>query len=80
MALAYVVFVALVFCYASYIRLVTILPANVAAMSTLAIPVVGVISSALLLGEDIALRELAALALVLSAMALVLLRVPSRFG
>lgn len=76
-ALAYVVFVALVFCFSSYVRLVSILPANIAAISTLAIPVVGLWSSALLLGEPVGIADVLALALVLAALALVLLR-PSR--
>jgi drug/metabolite transporter (DMT)-like permease len=76
-ALAYVVFVALVFCFSSYIRLVSILPANIAAISTLAIPVVGLWSSALLLGEAVGIADVAALLLVLSALALVLLHRPT---
>ncbi len=73
-ALAYVVFVALVFCFSSYVRLVSILPANVASISTLAIPVVGLWSSALLLGEPVGLFDVLALAMVLAALTLVLLR------
>lgn len=73
-ALAYVVFVALVFCFSSYIRLVSLLPANIAAISTLAIPVVGLWSSGLLLGEPIGIADAVALALIVSALALVLLR------
>jgi drug/metabolite transporter (DMT)-like permease len=78
LALAYVVFVALVFCFSSYIRLVSILPANVAAISTLAIPVVGLWSSALLLGEPVGGADVAALAMVLGALALLLLRPAAR--
>lgn len=77
-ALAYVVFVALVFCFSSYIRLVSLLPANIAAISTLAIPVVGLWSSGLLLGEPIGIADAAALALIVSALALVLLRPTTR--
>jgi drug/metabolite transporter (DMT)-like permease len=73
-ALAYVVFVALVFCFSSYVRLVSILPANIASISTLAIPVVGLWSSALLLGEPVGIADVLALAMVLAALALVLLR------
>jgi len=77
-ALAYVVFVALVFCFSSYIRLVSLLPANIAAISTLAIPVVGLWSSGLLLGEPIGVADAVALALIVSALALVLLRPTAR--
>ena len=72
-ALAYVTFVALVFCFTSYLRIVRLLPASVAAISTLVIPVVGVLSSALLLGEEVGIGEVLALLAVLSALALVLL-------
>lgn len=77
-SLAYVVFVSLVFCFSSYIRLVSLLPANIAAISTLAIPVVGLWSSALLLGEPAGVADALALALIVSALALVLLRPTSR--
>ncbi|MEZ5823512.1 MAG: DMT family transporter [Geminicoccaceae bacterium] len=73
-ALAYVIFVALVFCFTSFLRIVTLLPASVAAISTLVIPVTGVISSSMLLGEEIGTGEITALVLVLFALALVLLR------
>lgn len=72
-ALVYTVLVGLVFCYTSYLFLVRRLPATVAAISILAIPVVGLTSSALLLGEPAGWPELVALLLVLSALALVLL-------
>jgi drug/metabolite transporter (DMT)-like permease len=75
-SLLYTIFVALVFCYTAYLQLVRLLPASVAAISTLAIPVVGLVSSAIWLGEPVGLAEIAALLLVLAAMALVLL--PSR--
>jgi drug/metabolite transporter (DMT)-like permease len=48
------------------------LPVAVASISTLAIPVVGVLSSALLLGERLGPAEIAALLLVVAALALVL--------
>jgi drug/metabolite transporter (DMT)-like permease len=72
-ALLYVVFVALVFCFTTFLRIVRLLPAIAASLSTLAIPVVGVASSAWLLNEPIGMRELIALLLVLAAIGLVLL-------
>ncbi|MDF1585114.1 DMT family transporter [Marinimicrococcus flavescens] len=80
LALLYVVFVALVFCFTSYLRLVRLLPASVAALSTLAIPVVGLSSSALLLGEPVGLREGGALLFILAALALVLMPGNARAG
>ncbi len=73
LATGYTVFVALVFCFTSFIWLVRRLPATVAAISTLAIPVVGVASSAWMLGEQVGMREALSLLLVLSALSLVLL-------
>lgn len=66
--------IALVLCYAAFIKMVTLLPPTVVGISILATPVVGLYSSALLLGEPAGWRELLALALVLPAIALVLLR------
>jgi drug/metabolite transporter (DMT)-like permease len=77
LALLYVVFVALVFCFTAFLKIVRTVPANIAALSTLAIPIVGLGSSALLLGEPVGSREVAALVLVVAALALVLL-VPER--
>jgi recombination protein RecA len=54
----YAATVALIFCFTAYNKIVTMLPATVAALSTLAIPVVGLVSSALLLGEPLGAREL----------------------
>ncbi|MFO1073125.1 MAG: DMT family transporter [Geminicoccaceae bacterium] len=69
----YAATVALIFCFAAHNKVVTMLPATAAAISTLAIPVVGLLSSAVLLGEPAGWRELLALALVLGGMGLVLL-------
>lgn len=77
----YAATVALIFCYTAYIKIVTLLPATLAAIGTLAIPVVGVLSSALLLGEPVGLAEGGALLLVLCALLLALMpRRPPRQG
>jgi drug/metabolite transporter (DMT)-like permease len=70
--LAYAVFVAMIFCHTAYFKLVSLLPAHVAAISVLAVPVVGVVSSAWLLGEPVGLAEAAALALVVSGLFLLI--------
>jgi drug/metabolite transporter (DMT)-like permease len=62
-----------VFCYWAWFRIVGIYPATVAAIGTLGIPVVGVWSSAAVLGESIGLTEISALALVLTALVTVLI-------
>jgi drug/metabolite transporter (DMT)-like permease len=69
----YTTFVAMVFCFCAFIKIVTLVPAGVAAISTLAIPIVGLFSGALLLGEPVGLPEVIALLLVVLAMSLVLL-------
>ncbi len=71
-ALIYVVFVPMVLGQWAYYRIVNMLPASVAAISTLAIPAVGVYSSSLLLGEPIGWHEMSALALISIALSVVL--------
>jgi drug/metabolite transporter (DMT)-like permease len=66
--LAYAVFVAMVFCQPAYFKLVSLLPAHVAAISVLAVPAVGVISSAWLLGEPVGIAEAGALLLVVGGL------------
>ena len=68
LGLAYAVFVAMIFCHTAYFKLVSWLPAHVAAISVLAVPVVGVVSSALLLGEQVGPAEVVALVLVVSGL------------
>ena len=63
-ALMFVVALPTIFCHWAFFMVVQIFPANVAALSTLGIPVIGVFSSALILGEPVTATELAALFLV----------------
>ncbi len=67
---------AVVFCYWAWNKLVSQGSASIVAMSTLMIPVLGVFSSMLLLGEQLRWQEFCALALVIVSLMLVLL--PSR--
>ena len=53
-------------------KIVNLFPANVSALGTLMIPIVGVISGNLMLGEPIGARELSALMLICSALVLTL--------
>lgn len=69
----YAATVALIFCFTAHNKVVILLPAAVAALSTLAIPVVGLLSSALLLGEPVGTLELLALLLIAASIALALL-------
>jgi drug/metabolite transporter (DMT)-like permease len=68
LGLVYTIFVAMVFCHTAYFMLVSLLPAHVAAMGVLAVPVVGVVTSAWILAEPIGLAELVALVFVVSAL------------
>lgn len=76
-AATYVFLVPMVFGQWAYYRVVKMLPASIAAINTLLIPVVGVFSSAWLLGEPVGLREIVALSLICAALSAVLI-VPAR--
>jgi drug/metabolite transporter (DMT)-like permease len=77
LGLAYAVLVAMIFCQTAYFRMVTLVPANVAAMAVMAVPVVGVLSSAWILGEPVGPGEAIALVLVVGGLFL-LVRRPAR--
>jgi drug/metabolite transporter (DMT)-like permease len=82
LATAYIIALPMVFCHWAFFQLVRLFPAALAAIGTLAIPVVGVFSSALVLGESLGVRELSSLILVCGALGAVLawpvLRSPQR--
>lgn len=69
-ALIFVVALPTIFCHWAFFMVVQIFPANVAALSTLGIPVIGVFSSALILGEPVTAPELIALFLVVLSLGL----------
>jgi drug/metabolite transporter (DMT)-like permease len=66
---AYATLVGVIFCHWAWFRLVAILPAAVAAIGTLGIPIVGLFASALILGEPVGPAELLALVLVVAGLA-----------
>jgi drug/metabolite transporter (DMT)-like permease len=70
LALLFLVLFPIIFCHWAFFVVVQIFPANVAALSTLSVPAIGVLSSALLLGEPIEIYELVALGLVLFSLGL----------
>ena len=72
LGLAYAVFVAMIFCQTAFFKLLSLLPAHVAAISVLPVPVVGVVSSAMLLAEPVGRAEIAALALVVGGLFLLI--------
>ena len=69
-ALAYVVVFGMIIGQWGWFVVLARLPVAVASISTLAIPVIGVMSSALLLREPLGLSEISALGLVVAALAL----------
>jgi drug/metabolite transporter (DMT)-like permease len=75
--LAYAVFVAMIFCVTAYFKLLSMMPASIAATAVTAVPVVGVLSSAWILGEPVGPPEAIALVLVVGGLFL-LVRRPAR--
>jgi drug/metabolite transporter (DMT)-like permease len=73
LACAYAVVIPTIFCHWAWYRVVSIYPASISALGTLLIPVVGVLSSTLALGEPIGWDVIAALVLVGSAIVLIAL-------
>jgi drug/metabolite transporter (DMT)-like permease len=73
LAMVYIIALPMLFCHWAWFTVVDIFPASVAAISTLAIPVIGVASSAVFLGERFGVRQFIALTLICSALAIVLL-------
>ncbi len=71
-ALVYLFLLPMVFCQWAYFKVVQMFPAAIAAIGTLAVPIVGVYSSALILGEPVGWNEFMAMALICSALASVL--------
>ena len=71
-ALAYLFALPMVYCQWAYFSVVRIFPAGIAAIGTLSVPIVGVFSSALILGEPVGANDLTALALIFAALFAVL--------
>jgi drug/metabolite transporter (DMT)-like permease len=72
LGLIYTLFIALMLCYWAWNRLVLMVPVAVSSVSSLATPVVGVLSGMWLLGEPLTWREIAAGVFILGALALAL--------
>jgi drug/metabolite transporter (DMT)-like permease len=75
LALATLIFVILVpicFCSWAFFKVVSLFPANISAIGTLMIPVIGVLSGSLILGEPIGWREMVSLGLIGSSLVLTL--------
>jgi drug/metabolite transporter (DMT)-like permease len=61
-------------CYLTWFAALKRLPASTAALGTLVVPVIGVVAAAIVLGEPLGLREVAAAALTLGGVALAIRR------
>jgi len=72
LAVTYVIVIATLFGFWAWFSILTLAPASVASIAILPVPLVGVLSSALVLGEPIGWHELLALALITAALATVL--------
>jgi len=72
LVLAYIIALPMIFGQWAWFKALDRLPGTVAAVGSLAVPVVGLMSSALFLGEPLGTSEIAALILVVSALTLVL--------
>jgi drug/metabolite transporter (DMT)-like permease len=72
--MVYIIFLPICYCQWAWIKVVELFPATIASIGTLLIPVLGVFSSALVLGERIGLQEILALVLVLIALMISLIR------
>ena len=71
-SLFYACVVGMIFCHYAWFKIVQLFPASIASISMLGVPVVGLLSSAFILGEPIGMTDVAALLLIVTALALVL--------
>lgn len=72
LALIYLFAVPMIYCQWAYFSVVRIFPTAIASIGTLAVPIVGVFSSAWLLGEPVGWPEVLALVLIVMALLVVL--------
>ena len=74
LATAYVAMLCMPVGWWAWFKVVTLLPAGVAALGTIAVPVIGVFSSWVVLDEPIGFQEVSALAFVVASLTTVLVR------
>jgi drug/metabolite transporter (DMT)-like permease len=73
LAVSHIVLIACLFGYWAWFNVVKLVPTSVASIAVLTVPLVGVMSSALILGESIGVAELVALVLITCALATIML-------
>lgn len=71
-ALLYMALIPMALCYVTWFATLKRMPAATAAIGTLMVPVIGVITAALMLGEPLGIREIAAVALTIAGVWLAL--------
>ena len=76
----YNIFAPFVICYYIYYEIVRMFPTGVATVGTLGIPMVGLFSGALILGEPLGWSEFTALGLVIAALAVPVMTRPESFA
>jgi len=74
LATAFIILIPIILCNWAWFKVVQLFPASIAAIGTLAVPVLGVLSSALVLGEPIGFQEITALILLTMALAIVMIK------
>jgi drug/metabolite transporter (DMT)-like permease len=72
-AMAYIIAFPIIFCHWAWFRMIAQFPASVVSIGTMAVPVVGVMGSALMLGEPVGFSEVVSLFLVVVALGLVMI-------
>jgi drug/metabolite transporter (DMT)-like permease len=72
--MAYNTFLAFMFCYWAWTRIVLMVPVTVSSLSSLTTPLIGVLGGVFFLGEQLGWREVLAMVLILSAVGTVSIR------
>src|SRR5262249_54410777 len=75
---AYATLVGVIFCHWAWFRLVAILPATVASIGTLGIPIVGLFTSAVIIGEPVGSARVVAVVLVVAGLGILFGRLSGR--
>ncbi len=75
-AILFMVFIANSFCIYAWFKFIRLFPAQVVAIGILLVPVVGVLSSTVIVGDPVVARDLAALVLVVASLGLVMAAIP----
>ncbi|HTR83118.1 MAG TPA: DMT family transporter [Reyranella sp.] len=78
LSLAFLILISNALAYFCWFRIIQLLPASIASLTTLVVPCVGFGASALLVGGAVSWLDLVALALIVAAVALVLVNQPTK--